>query len=1586
MRESISGLSSVFGLVVLGLLFQSGVAIAAAPIVDTEIPNQTGTQGTAFGPLDVSSNFSDPDGDALSFGADTLPDGLTLTGSTISGTPTQDGVGTTTVTVTATDPGTLFVTDTFDIVVANINDTPEVDTEIPNQTGTQGTAFSLDVSSNFSDPDGDTLSFGADALPDGLTLTGSTISGTPTQAGTGTTTVTITATDPGTLFVTDTFDIVVADPNLAPEVDTEIPNQTGTQGTAFSLDVSSNFSDPDGDTLSFGADTLPDGLTLTGSTISGTPTQAGTGTTSVTVTVTDPSTLGVTDTFDIVVSDPNLSPVVETEIANQSVSIAVAVEIDVSPNFSDPDGDSVTFLASGLPDGLSITGAGVIQGTASDLDQGPSNVTITARDPSNATGADTFVLTVQQPPNVVLIFADDLGYGDIGVYGASNISTPNIDSIATGGVRFTDFYASPTCGASRTMLLTGSYASRVSLGVGQIPSKYTGIHQDEITLAELLASKGYATSLVGKWHLGDHHQFLPQRHGFDEFYGLAYSNNMWPFHPRTFEEPGEDPRLTAARNRAELTGYQGQGNSFPRGRGYPNLPLYDGDRIVEFNSLQDTFGTRFVDEGINFINRNSSGPFFLYLALTAPHTPLHPASEFIGTSARGLYGDAVHEIDDGVGRILTRLNTLGIADNTLVMFISDNGPWLEYGIDGGSAGPLTGGKGTPFEGGIRVPAIMKWADQIPANTVTSEPTSLIDILPTLAPLAGTAVPVDRTIDGISLVPLITGNVSALPPRSIFSFDETSTPTEVDLESVRDGPWKLHVSTVSGSVSNVALYNLDQDIDESNNVLGSQSAIAASMRAAGQTIVNEISAGQRPLGTTSFNADPFLQYEGLGDLIVIEAEHAHSNIARGSHSWQQTAPPGASGAAGMQALPNNGTNITSDYQNTSPQLGYNVSFESAGRYYVWVRGTAGTNNDDSFHVGLDGQAPASGLGAAAFNSYYTWVGDLLSGGGRAFVDVPSAAQHTLNLWMREDGLFVDKIVLTKDPAFTPVGTGLIESRQGVGMPSLMPSDNNLTFTVGEGAGSPPDQTVSLDTSDGTQATYTVESSHSWLSATPTTGNTKADLVVSVDPTGLAAGTHNGTIMISAPGFPAETVTVTLVIVEPPPLSMLFSVSSLGFSAIEAGPSPANQTVSLSTSDSEVVSFSIGSDVGWLSATPLAGTTPVLSVAVSVNSGTLAAGVHVGTLTASASGYVDDVIAVAVVVEEPSSAFQQDPATGLVSMEVEHYEDLTSAGAHSWTPVSQPGVSGGQSLQALPNNGTNIKSRNDVASSPRIDLVVNFAQTGTHYIWLRGLAPSGADNTVHAGIDGVAPNTADGIRNFTSSWTWTNTTLGASAPRAFIDISSVGEHTLNLWMREDGLILDKVILTTDSSFTPSGDGPEESVQGPGLPSLKFDATVLDFAADTGGSLPTDQTIAVGTSDGQPVEFGIGSDQSWLTATPSSGTTPAGSIAVSVDHSSLVAGSYSGTLTVSGTGYEDDTISVSLEVIDPPPLSMQFDVSTLSFNADEAGPSPADQAVSLSTTDSEAVGFSIDSDQGWLSATPLTGTTPVGSIAVSVNSSVL
>ena len=364
--------------------------------------------------------------------------------------------------------------------------------------------------------------------------------------------------------------------------------------------------------------------------------------------------------------------------------------------------------------------------------------------------------TAARPPNVVIVFTDDQGYADVGCFGAKGIRTPNLDRMASEGMRFTDFYvAQAVCSASRAALLTGCYPNRVGILGALFPKSKIGLNSNEITLPEILKQRGYATAMFGKWHLGDSPEFLPTRHGFDEYLGLPYSNDMWPGHANT---------------------------NFH----FPPLPLIEGQRVVATNPDQSQLTGMYTERAIGFIERHRDTPFFLYVAHNMPHVPLHASERFRGRSPRGLYGDVIEEIDDSVGRILESLRRTGLAGNTLVVFTSDNGPWLVYGDHGGRAGPLREGKGTSFDGGMREPCIAWWPGHIPAGTVCREVAGTIDLLPTVAKLTGAQVPTDRVIDGRDLSPLLFGVRGARSPHEAFFYY-----WDRELQGVRSGPWKLH---------------------------------------------------------------------------------------------------------------------------------------------------------------------------------------------------------------------------------------------------------------------------------------------------------------------------------------------------------------------------------------------------------------------------------------------------------------------------------------------------------------------------------------------------------------------------------------------------------------------------------------------------------------------------------------------------------------------------------------------------------------------------------------------------------------------------
>ncbi|MEO7651324.1 MAG: sulfatase, partial [Bryobacteraceae bacterium] len=429
-----------------------------------------------------------------------------------------------------------------------------------------------------------------------------------------------------------------------------------------------------------------------------------------------------------------------------------------------------------------------------------------------------------RPPNFIIILADDQGYGDIGVNGSPHIRTPHIDRMAAEGVRFTDFYAQPLCGPSRAALLTGCYPVRNSLMFNHLPRARTGIHANEMTLAQCLKQRDYATAIIGKWHLGDAAPFLPTRRGFDSYFGLPYSNDMWPFHPKIKASADENPRLTAARARAEMTGYDGRGQTYPADW-FPDLPLMENERVVELNPDEGTLTSRYTERAVQFIRQNARNPFFLYLAHAMPHVPLFPGKAFAGRSLRGRYGDAVEEIDASTGRIISTLKELGVDGNTLVIYTSDNGPWLPYGIDAGSAGPLRGGKGSQWEGASRVPAVMWWPGRIPAGRVTSEVAATLDLYPTFARLAGAPLP-KHAIDGRDLWPLLTERGARSPHEAFFYYAapvlyraEVGPPVNQRiLQAIRAGRWKLHLEGAGAKLRGVALYDLLEDFGENHDAL------------------------------------------------------------------------------------------------------------------------------------------------------------------------------------------------------------------------------------------------------------------------------------------------------------------------------------------------------------------------------------------------------------------------------------------------------------------------------------------------------------------------------------------------------------------------------------------------------------------------------------------------------------------------------------------------------------------------------------------------------------------------------------------------
>lgn len=442
--------------------------------------------------------------------------------------------------------------------------------------------------------------------------------------------------------------------------------------------------------------------------------------------------------------------------------------------------------------------------------------------------------------NIVLINLDDVGYGDFSCYGAYGYSTPNIDKLAANGLRFTHFLAAqPISAASRAGLLTGCYPNRIGFAGAPGPNSKRGIHSDEMTMAELLKQKGYSTAIFGKWHLGDAKQFMPLQNGFDEYYGLPYSNDMWPKHPQ-------------------------QGSIY----NFPDLPTYEGNEIVGYNTDQSRFTTDYTERSISFIKRNADRPFFLYLAHSMPHVPLAVSDKFKGKSRRGLFGDVMMELDWSVGEIMKTLSELNLEDNTIVIVTSDNGPWANYGNHAGSSGGLREAKATTFDGGNRVPCIVYWKGHTKGGTICNRLASNIDLFPTFAEIADAPLP-DRKIDGVSILSLIEGKAGANPRESFVYYYNKN-----DLEAVTDGDFKLvfpHKYVSYGlfepgsdglpgklgnlSISEPELYDLRRDPGERYNVadkyperLAKLSKIADEMRVElGDDLTGGKGNSRRPIG-------------------------------------------------------------------------------------------------------------------------------------------------------------------------------------------------------------------------------------------------------------------------------------------------------------------------------------------------------------------------------------------------------------------------------------------------------------------------------------------------------------------------------------------------------------------------------------------------------------------------------------------------------------------------------------------------------------------------------------------------------------------
>lgn len=430
-------------------------------------------------------------------------------------------------------------------------------------------------------------------------------------------------------------------------------------------------------------------------------------------------------------------------------------------------------------------------------------------------------------PNIIFILADDMGYGDIGPFGSTINRTPNLDRMAKEGMKLTSFYAAPVCTPSRAQFLTGCYAKRVSLPQVISPRSKIGLNTNEVTVAKLLKARGYATMVIGKWHVGDAPENLPTRHGFDHYLGLPYSNDM------DGEIPGKD--------------------NPPKKNARPPLPLVRDETVIEVLKRpdQDRLTARYTDEALKFIRTNKEKPFFLYFAHTAVHVPLHPGQNFRGKSSNGLYGDWVEELDWSVGQVLAAVNDLGLADRTLIVFSSDNGPWLTQKTNAGSAGPLRGGKGGTFEGGVREPTLAWWPGKVPAGSVCDAVAGNIDLLPTFVKVAGGTVPTDRKIDGKNILPLLLGQSKEPPREAHYYFAGTS------LQAVRAGPWKMAIVQQSEGLGKNSdaevdrtkpftpvLYNLDEDIGEKVDVASQHPEVLQKLLGFVETMEADLGAGKK----------------------------------------------------------------------------------------------------------------------------------------------------------------------------------------------------------------------------------------------------------------------------------------------------------------------------------------------------------------------------------------------------------------------------------------------------------------------------------------------------------------------------------------------------------------------------------------------------------------------------------------------------------------------------------------------------------------------------------------------------------------------
>jgi len=442
------------------------------------------------------------------------------------------------------------------------------------------------------------------------------------------------------------------------------------------------------------------------------------------------------------------------------------------------------------------------------------------------------VLAEAAKPNFVIIYTDDQGYADLGCFGGTHVETPHLDRMAEQGARLTSFYmGGPLCTPSRAALMTGSYPKRINLATGDdfpvlLAGDRKGLNPEEVTIAEVLQSAGYATGIFGKWHLGDQPEFLPTRQGFDEFFGIPYSHDIHPHH----------------RQQAK---YQ-----------FPPLPLLDGEEVVELDPDADYLTKRITARAVEFIEANRDKQFFLYIPHPIPHRPLHASPPFMHDAPdhvkakleneQGvdyetrdtIYRQAIREIDWSVGQILEALKSQGLDEDTLVIFTSDNGPVI------GRANPLSGKKGSTLEGGLRVPTVIRWPGKIPAGTVNDELMTAMDLLPTFARLAGTGIPSDRTLDGKDIWPVLANGADS-PHEEFFYFRED------ELRAIRSGNWKLHLPLPqrrgATNLPQSALFNLESDMGEKNNVFAENPAVVMALRARVRAFEEALRSNSRSAG-------------------------------------------------------------------------------------------------------------------------------------------------------------------------------------------------------------------------------------------------------------------------------------------------------------------------------------------------------------------------------------------------------------------------------------------------------------------------------------------------------------------------------------------------------------------------------------------------------------------------------------------------------------------------------------------------------------------------------------------------------------------